>query len=257
MRDIFNNFVNGSSTEKLAIISNFSTILGVSVATFVAGPFLRKFADMPFVISDFIIAILFYFICLWGAMSFIYVAFTDIIRLIRKNKPTLIIYRIIGLFLVSWLALIIFPYAKYYTGNLFNNNYLLSTPAKNAVQDIAYKITKNGDISILKGQVTFSKGINGSNYTLIVYSRSESGFYKIYRLTNYDYSFNLSDSGQFTIPLDTQYQKINEPVIIAYRKSDWSLFEQLSSNNGFPTNMSQLPSSETEKLEAFVYIPKI
>ncbi|WP_221620880.1 hypothetical protein, partial [Aeromonas caviae] len=83
MKEIFNDFVNGNATTKLSIISNISTILGVSVATFVAGPFLSKFAEMEFIVSDFIIAITFYFIYLWLAASTIYFSTKELVNSAR------------------------------------------------------------------------------------------------------------------------------------------------------------------------------
>lgn len=72
MKAIIKEFIEGDSIKKLAIISNVSTILGVSIATFVAGPFLSKFSGIDFILADFIIAILFYFMFAWVTLWVIY-----------------------------------------------------------------------------------------------------------------------------------------------------------------------------------------
>ncbi|EOX3404343.1 hypothetical protein EA004_18010 [Vibrio anguillarum] len=257
MKEIIKDFVKGSPTEKLAIASNLSTILGVSIATFVAGPFLSEFANMEFVISDFIIAILFYFICLWIAADFAYSSIRQLIKYTGEKKTTSAIGTVVLALFCSWLALVIFPYAKYYTGNLFNNSYLLPAPAQDAIFNIYdFRVIEVDDIFTYKGNVNFEKGIDGSDYELVVYSKSSSGFYEIKNLANRDISFKLSTSGDFTIPINVKYDKINEPILVIYRNSDWSLFEFLRSNDGFPQKMTQLPSSQTEKIKAFVYEPK-
>ncbi|OCH57231.1 hypothetical protein A6D98_19675 [Aliivibrio fischeri] len=252
MKEIITDFVKGSSTEKLAIVSNFSTILGVSVATFVAGPFLSKFADMEFIVSDFIIAILFYFICFWMAADFVYSIIVSIGKDVKEKKTTNAIGNILLMLFLSWLAIVIFPYAKYYSGNIFNNSYLLPPSAQKSIVDITdFQNIEKDNLLTLKGEVQFKQGINGTDYELVLYSKSQSGFYRIKELSNNDNSFKLSASGKFTIPYNIGVNNVVDPILVVYRNSDWSVF-----SDGFPQGMSQLPSFETDKVQAFIYIPK-
>jgi hypothetical protein len=115
MKDIFHDFKNGSSREKLSILSDFSTILGVSVATFVAGPFLSKFANIEFVLSDFIISVLFYFICLYIAGGTFYEYAQSSYENHKNKKYGEITGNSILFLLFVWLCTVGFPYAKYYT----------------------------------------------------------------------------------------------------------------------------------------------
>ncbi|WP_411684661.1 hypothetical protein [Aeromonas caviae] len=157
MKEIFNDFVNGNATTKLSIISNISTILGVSVATFVAGPFLSKFAEMEFIVSDFIIAITFYFIYLWLAASTIYFSTKELVNSARNRNTSDIITKTIQLLLIAWAAIVIFPHAKYYTGNIFNASYLLPPPAKKAISGLSkIKVDENNSNITVQGKVRTS-----------------------------------------------------------------------------------------------------
>ncbi|TOM21910.1 hypothetical protein CGH81_24290 [Vibrio parahaemolyticus] len=112
MIQIFKDFVDGSSTQKLSIISNFSTVLGVSVATFVAGPFLSKFADIEFVASDFIMAILFYFALIWGYGYFVYELLMRAVSNVKSKNHIKLIKSGFFLLFFCWLGVVAFPYAK-------------------------------------------------------------------------------------------------------------------------------------------------
>jgi hypothetical protein len=259
MKAIFHDFIKGSSTEKLSIISNFSTILGVSVATFVAGPFLSKFAGKQFIVSDFITAILFYFLCLWLVTQTTYSAFSDIAKDISAKKISDAIGTGVFFSLLVWVGTVFFPYAKNYTGDIFNNSYLLSTPANKAVVSINdFSAYKTENLLTLKGNIIFISEAVASDYEAVLYSKlDDSGVYRVNTFTNGESSFEFGKSGKFTIPINIKYDDINNIVLIIYRTSDWSLRNKLGSRSGFPENMTQLPNSETEELKAFTYIPKI
>ncbi|MFU7711551.1 hypothetical protein [Aeromonas veronii] len=257
MKDILNDFVRGNATTKLSIISNISTILGVSVATFVAGPFLSKFADMEFIVSDFIIAIIFYFIYLWMVASILYACIKEIISCVSDKKITGSITNILFTLFVTWISIITFPYAKYYVGDFFNTSYLLPPPAKTAIEKISKVNIINNDSSfIIQGEVHFNTGIDSTDYELVLYKKYDNGIYKPIVMSNRKVSFRLSKNGMFTMPFDTTYNKIHDPVLVAYRTSDWSLMNLLFSFQGYPEGMTQLPSMEIDSLEAYTFIPK-
>lgn len=98
--------MDGSSTQKLSIISNFSTVLGVSVATFVAGPFLSKFADIEFVASDFIMAILFYFALIWGYGYFVYELLMRAVSNVKSKNHIKLIKSGFFLLFFCWLGVV-------------------------------------------------------------------------------------------------------------------------------------------------------
>ncbi len=257
MKEIFNDFVNGNATTKLSIISNISTILGVSVATFVAGPFLSKFAEMEFIVSDFIIAITFYFIYLWLAASTIYFSTKELVNSARNRNTSDIITKTIQLLLIAWAAIVIFPHAKYYTGNIFNTSYLLPPPAKKAISGLSkIKVYENNSNITVQGEIIFNEGMNGSDYELVLYKKNDAGVYTPVEMSNREDSFRLSQNGQFTMPFDTRYNKINDPALVIYRTADWSLTTYMTSQQGYPEGMTQLPSSEMDALNAYVFFLK-
>lgn len=257
MKDILNDFVRGNATTKLSIISNLSTILGVSVATFVAGPFLSKFADMEFIVSDFIIAIIFYFIYLWMVASIFYACIKEVISCASDKKTTESIANVLFTLFVIWISIIAFPYAKYYIGNIFNTSYLLPTSAKNAISKISkVNVINNESSFIIQGEVHFNTGVDSTDYELVLYKKYDNGIYKPIEMSNRKVSFRLSKNRMFTMPFDTTYNKISDPVLVIYRTSDWSLINLISSQQGYPEGMTQLPSMEIDSLEAYTFIPK-
>jgi len=257
MKEIFNDFVKGNTTEKLSIISNISTILGVSVATFVAGPFLSKFAGKQFIVSDFIIAILFYFLLCWLVADTTYSALRDIFKSLNEKKISKAISDSVLFLFCVWAAAVMFPLARYTIGNFFDNNYLLPSQANAAVLSINdFSAERKGDLLTIKGNVVFTSEAIASDYEAVLYSKSEhSGMYRANSFTNGEFSFEIGKNGKFTMPINIKYNDVNDIVLVIYRTSDWSLLNKLGSRLGFPENMTQLPSFETEELKAFTYIP--
>lgn len=251
MKKNLHDFIDGDSTKKLAIISDFSTILGVSIATFVAGPFLSKFNNQEFIISDFILAIAFYFVYLYIVLSIFYSYVKSFFQELKEKKYTNLILSVPMILFITWLIIILFPFAKSFIGNTFNVSYLLPPTAKNA-------IIKIKDIQIydnqIKGQFIFKNTINALDYVALLYAKNnKNNKFEIIKhgSSSDDYKTIIRQNGEFVIPIKL-YEDYTQYYLAVYRSSDWELITALTARYGFPNNLSYFPNSDTDKLEAFV-----
>lgn len=255
MKELLSDFVTGGSSEKLAIISNISTILGVSVVTFVAGPFLSEFVGKEFIVSDFIISIIFYFLCIWFVLALFYSGSKEVYIYIKSKKPGKATSHFLLQLLIFWVCIVLFPYFKYLTGNLFNVSYMLSPPASSAIAKISnVSITKEGETSTIIGKVEFLKNIVSSDYVVLVYSKNDSGIYNSILLTNSEYVFRINHNGNFSLPISNRYNSLSNIYLSFFRSSDWSLLNMFNANNGgYPSAMISMPNSDLDKLKAVIY----
>ncbi len=255
MKEIITDLIEGDSRKRLSIISDVSTILGVSVATFVAGPFLSEFANIEFILSDFIISILFYFICIYLVAS---VGFSFIKEAITKSKEKryhdLASSTILALF-ISWVAIVCFPYAKYYFGNAFNVSYLLSLPAEKAIISVNnVSVAKEDELLKISVKLNFNVHSKPSDYVAILYAQNKNGIYEIVQYTkgfNSEYEVTISNLGEITIPVKLSDIAIGNPYLLIYRNSDWSLLSGIGTHKGYPDDLTQIPMRETEDLGAY------
>ncbi|WP_421866590.1 hypothetical protein [Marinobacter adhaerens] len=258
MKELFEDFRDGSVTQKLNILANLSTILGVSVATFVAGPFLSRFAEIDFIVTDFIIAIIFYFVYLLLSLSLLYSMFTGIHKMyVEKNYGEVLSNSVLALFLI-WFVVFAFPYAKYYTGNLFQNSYLLPLPAQDAVKELNdFSIYVGEDFVTIKGSLVFDDGVDPENYVVVAYHKASSGIYHAVMLADREHAFELGRNGKFTMPTNAGYRDFSDVFLIVYRNSDWSIFDAIGiSGPGFPNGLTQIPNKDVDELGAFIYRPQ-
>jgi len=257
MKQIFKEFVAGDSVRKLAIIADLSTILGVSIATFVAGPFLSRFAGIKFVLSDFILSVAFYFICIYLAGELLF----NYIRSVVKNLNTRNYRELIGstifALLVLWMIVVTFPYIQYFVGNAFNVSYLLPQAAGTAVKDIDYSVSDVGDDTVqLSGKMDFSKEAKPTDYIGVLYIQDEDHLYSVYRYgKGYDgeYQIEINKSGAFTIPINHKKLMTSQVSLVIYRRSDWSLVDAADQSFGYPNRLTQIPSESIQDLEARVF----
>lgn len=262
MKRIFFDFVEGDSTKKLSIISDFSTILGVSVATFVAGPFLSEFTEKKFIVSDFIISIAFYFIFISFVAEMLYSYATSLYKYIKENKFDKATGSTLLALFVAWVLVTSFPYAKYYFGNAFNVSYLLPVEAEKAIKVTPLiEIEKHNEVLSIAGKITVVKGANPSDYVVIGYSRNSDGLYEIIEfggLFENDYLSTVSNSGKFVIPLKLKGKEhLDHIYLVVYRKSDWSFLSLTQRQFGYPSVLTQLPNEEIEKIGGFTWKVKI
>ncbi|CAA0092760.1 Uncharacterised protein [BD1-7 clade bacterium] len=254
MKEIVSDFISGSATEKLAIISNISTILGVSVVTFVAGPFLSEFAGKEFIVSDFIISVIFYFLCLWGLLALIYNALKEMYKFGKEKKYAKATSEGLVLLFVIWIGIVSFPYVKHFVGDTFNVSYLLAQHASKAIKKVeGVNQEKTGEILTISGRVSLGEGVKGSDYELLLYSKSKSGIYNPVILTNFEYVFELSGSGKFVLPVDMERKYLSDAHLIIFRSSDWSLIRRSTNRSGYPESVTSMPNKSIEDLGAFIY----
>ena len=254
MKKLFNEFVSGDSVKKLAIIADFTTILGISVATLVAGPFLSKFTNIEFIVTDFLLSIIFYFLCFLFVLDFLYTFIQTTHKNIKeKNNKEVMGGSVLALF-VLWIAIVSFPYVKYFVGNTFNVSYLLSQTAMAAVTDVIdIKSIQKGDITRVSGVVKLNKNTNAKDYVALMYRQNGNGLYEIVKFIGTgDYASEISKNGSFSIPLKKPYDSTNDSYIIIYRKSDWSLTQGIGVDPGYPNKLTHLPHNETDNVGAFV-----
>ncbi|EPM4288784.1 hypothetical protein B7489_18505 [Vibrio alginolyticus] len=255
MKQIISDFVNGSSTEKLSIISNLSTILGVSVATFVAGPFLSQFANKEFVVSDFIIAIVFYFLFIWLSLFVVYSTVKEMYTFFKDGAYGKFLGDGVLLLLVFWVFVVSFPYIKYAVGNAFNVSYLLAPPAFQTVKGISnVEVRDKDNVMIVSGVIEAEKGTVFSDYEVLLYAKDDQATYKITRLTNREYTSEVSSKGNFVLPVSASQNELEDIYLVVVRTSDWSFIESIGiGSSGYPTGMTYIPDSSLEKLKAYIY----
>lgn len=256
MLEIIKSFVNGTSTEKLAIISNISTILGVSVATIVAGPFLQQFADQEFIVSDFIIAIIFYFLYISITMSIIYNLSLKAYKSYQEKKFNFLFSNITLSLITAWIAIAFFTTTKYHFGNIFDSEYLLSKPASHAISRVSVlEISNDGKKAYIKGKIEFKTNITSSDFEILLYTKSGSGLYQSVKTNGDDYISKSNMDGSFTLIASPLYgETLQDMYIVIYRKSDWSFIETFGyGKTGYPNNTTQVPDSSIEHLKAFTY----
>ena len=162
-----------------------------------------------FDLADFIITILFTFVYIMiGAIAINNAVKLTINYFKSKNFPNLFL-TIIFYGFVFWLIVIIFPYAKYVTGYLFNVSYMLPEPAKYSV--ISIKINPSAlryqepDMYAISGVIYLRPDAKFSDYEIILYKKLEG-------LSNYEINYYSGDphtyyrvpiksNGEFLIPM--------------------------------------------------------
>lgn len=256
MRKIITDFIEGDTTKKLSIASDFATILGVSVATFVAGPFLSKFAEVAFIPSDFILAIAFYFLCVILAFGGTY----DLIQYLYTNtkdkKYLNVATKLFFSLLMLWAVIVVFPYVKHFVGNTFNVSYLLPEPAIRAVKFVSeIQIEDLKSSKRVSGSIEFSVGANPSDYVAISYYEDVNGLFFVGRFGptyNADYEGEINSKGDFKFPVVIPEDAKEIFYILIYRKSDWSLLKMFGGGPAYPHEVTQLPDTEIDKLGAYI-----
>lgn len=256
MKRIFDEFMSGGPQTKLSIISDISTILGVSVATFVAGPFMSEFTGIDFDITDFLLSITFYFMCLYAAFSIMYANVKSSIKYVQEKQANYAVFNTLFLFFLVACSFVVFPHIKYYSGNLFNVSYLLPKPAAQAIIS-ADEVTTTLEQEKLRvsARLTFNDNFNVKDYVALLYYKNHRGLFEIKKYGgaySNDYEITINNNGSLTAPFsfsENNYPK--DMYLVVYRESDWSLVDSLGTKPGYPSDLLQIPSSEIDEVEAF------
>ncbi|EGQ8540908.1 hypothetical protein OMR72_003397 [Vibrio parahaemolyticus] len=231
----------------ISIISDFATILGVSVGTLVAGPLLGELTGKGFDLSDFLWAVFFYFL-------FISLFALALTRLIKqsihsiKNKlyPSGIL-SLAGTLLFVALAINLFPNMTNLFGNVSGSRYLL--PPKPSLVNAklnTVKFENEGEMLFLKGNISFDETADPNDYTVALYlMNKETGEYE-YSYFGQDKTYALLNSdGDFTMPKVPPRSKENAYIAV-YLLAD----KKGGIGREFPNKLTQIPAKSMDQLGA-------
>ncbi|MBE0359146.1 hypothetical protein [Pseudoalteromonas aliena] len=251
MKNVIKEFEEASPLSKLATFADIATILGVSVATFVAGPFLSEVTGVGFSGPEFIVAILVYSIFVMILVG-IFLVLWNGIKLYRLNSETStgdgIVYTFTFLILIAIYASVMSP-LKGFIGDITNNRYLLPLSAARAVNNIEnITIEKIGEKYAIKGTVSFNKDINPLNYISAFYMLDQKeGLYILHSVKNSE-SFEINSNGGFVIPGIDSQEQLKEGRLVIFREKD-SQFGVYD----FPNNLSIVPNNELSQIEVYSF----
>ncbi|WP_390243010.1 hypothetical protein [Vibrio sp. R78045] len=247
---VFKDFISSPPLQKLSTISDIATILGISIATLVAGPFLSDVAGLGFDLPEFLWAVFFYalFVSVFLSVS-IYLSGHIKNFWVKKRLFYMSVLSFLLLFFVS-LMFSTGGSMKDFFGGVIDNRYMLPASPQKAIQKIEFSQVKSEkNKTTIKGKVTLTDGADFSKYLIVSYAADKStGEYSYMRHGSYKYSADLNASGNFTfLNLDTE--GVQQIYLVAYRKADYA--------GRFPSKVTQVPSNEMDLVEAKVSLVKI
>lgn len=250
MKKVINEFATASPLSKLATFADIATILGVSVATFVAGPFLSEVTGLGFSAPEFIVAILIYTVLLVILILILAIPW-NIIKNYRE-KPNLEDVAL-GAFFFLILVALYFSFlspVKLFFGDITNNRYILPISAEKAIEKInKIELVKLGDKYILKGKLTFTKEAIPIEYVAAIYKiEISSGLYVLHSSKNKE-KFEINASGTFNIPSIKLEDELRNGVLIIFRELD----SNRTGNHDFPNQLSVVPNTQLDTMGAYSY----
>jgi len=247
-----------SPLQIFSVIADLMTVLGISVATIVAGPFLSGIRGIRFDPLDFILLVLFYFIFICLYAYSLYRFTKTLITNIADKMYIDCLLNIIAILIFAAVAFYFTPIAYSSFGSASNNSYIIPKSASDAVQHIThivpYNSYKNGDVS-LKCRLVFSEDCKKSDYVAVVYTRMDGIREYSIHTPVVDYEFDIDADGFFTIPavssknLDDQ----NELFVAIFRKVDWRLRRTFLFQKGYPDHLLTFPTEDVKELRPYVF----
>ena len=250
LKKVINEFATASPLSKLATFADIATILGVSVATFVAGPFLSEITGLGFSAPEFIVAILIYSILLVTLIGILTIPW-EIIKGYREKSDSgdAALWVFVFLLLVALYFNFLTP-VKSFFGDLTNNRYLLPVSAEKAIEKInEVKLVKLGDRYTLKGKLTFTKEVEPIEYVAAIYKIDRtSGLYVLHSSKN-DEKFEINSSGIFNVPSIESEDALKNGVLVIFRELD----SNRTSSYDFPNQLSVVPNTELDVMGAYSY----
>lgn len=246
MMQIFKDFFNSSPLQKLSTVSDIATILGISVATLVAGPFLSDVAGLGFNLVEFLWAIFFYslFATIVLAVS-TYLLSSIKTRFTSKKYLSFSVLSFLLLFFIS-IAFSTATGMKEFFGGVTSNRYMLPFEPKQSVIKVeVQEINTIENLTTITGKVSFKNNVDFNKYLIVAYSSNlKDGEFEYMKHGSYKYSAKFNASGEFTfLKLDTERKK--DIYLVIYRKADYQ--------RNFPSNLTQIPSNEMDLVGAKVY----
>jgi len=242
---------SASPIQWLSIISDFATILGVSVATLVAGPFLGNITGMGFSTLDFLWAIFFYFIyiLLFVTASIYLIKF--VIRMF-KERGYFLGFLSISLLVLTWALL--FSSAtplKTFFGTWTGSRYMLvAKPEIAVVKFEKVSVEKRDKYMFINGSVIFNEGYDATDYVVVIYSiNDKTGEYEYQYIGLNKTSSKINSKGKFTLPkIEIDENSLGQSYLAIFRLSD----EGQYMGRVFPNKLTQVPSMSTDALGVVV-----
>lgn len=234
----------------ISIISDFATIIGVSIGTLVAGPLLGQLTGMGFNLSDFLWAVFFYFLFI----SVFAIAFTGLAKhafecFKRKNYKVGIL-SISGNLLLVALVITSFPNISSAFGSVSGSRYLL--PPKPTLVNATFEsvtLEKHGSMHFIKGNVAFDELAEPKDYTVALYTMNKD-------TGEYDYNYFglnkvnalLNSNGDFTMP-KVKLEAGEAAYLAVYLIADKSS----GMGSEFPNKLTQIPSRSMDEFGVITY----
>ncbi|QIR92984.1 hypothetical protein FR729_07640 [Vibrio alginolyticus] len=241
---------SASLLKWLSIVSDLATILGVSVATLVAGPFLGNLSGLGFDTAEFLWAVFFYFVyilALVGSSLFF-------VRLTVNYFKNSIFSGAISLsaLVLSWaIWFSLSDSLESYFGTLTGSRYMLVAKPQLAIDKFEnIEIMEEGSSTFIKGKVALNSGYVPSDYVVSLYSmNTDTGEYEYRYVGLNKTSSNINADGWFSLPkVKVDSQGLKKSYLAIYRLSD----EGKYMGTVFPNKLTQVPSASMERLGAVV-----
>lgn len=248
MKKILNEFNQAGALEKLGVIANLATIFGVSVATFVAGPFLSEITGVGFDASEFVVALLFYFTFFLLFVGVLFIFWFSLKGLFYKNYGKATGYILLAL-LSSSIYLNLVPWLSEGLGDLTDNRYMMPEPANMVVVDFSNISIEAGENRFsVNGKVDFRSNALISDYGVALYGFNErSNAYTLHDF-KYDELFEINDDGVFKIPSQEGDFNFSDSYIVVFRRAD-----QEGAQDKLPNYLTLIPNIELSQIGAYIH----
>ena len=248
MKQIVNEFGEANFYKKLAIVADLATILGVSIATFVAGQFLSEVTGLGFSASEFAVAVFFYFIFFIIFVGILSVFWSAIQEIISKNYGNATGYFFLAFFFLAMYSSFV-PGIKNFAGDIFGNRYMLPKPAQLVVSSLLAEKMENSEGGyLIKGKVSFKKDVEISDYVIALYGAdSKTGVYVLHAFNN-SQMFEINGNGDFNIPSVAKDFRLDDSYVVVFRELD----SKRGAGSDFPNYLTVIPNIELGEAGAFV-----
>lgn len=241
---------SASLLKWLSIVSDLATILGVSVATLVAGPFLGNVSGLGFDTAEFLWAVFFYFVYILALVC----SSLFFLRLTVKCLKNSMLLGVgsLSVLVLSWaIWFSLSDSLESYFGTLTGSRYMLAAKPQLAIDKFEnIDIKEEGSSTFIKGKVALKSGYVPSDYVVSLYSiNTDTGEYEYRHVGLNKTSSNINADGWFLLPnVKVDSQDLKKSYLVIYRLSD----EGKYIGTVFPNKLTQVPSASMERLGAVV-----
>jgi hypothetical protein len=256
MRELFKQFAAYNGLEKLNVVANCFTILGISVATVAVGPFVDKFSLYSLHVDDLLIAIVMALLCLWLLLSCFAVLFKWIGGSLQSGKYLAAVPKTAVLLLLAWLFTVTVPPSFVWVGRALGVSYLLPVPAALAVKNVSYDWNNGPESKMINGHVELDDDVLQDDYLVLLYTRTGiDGRLYIHKagpvwIQPRQEQFGISAQGSFFIS-DIGIDGISELQLAVFRKTDSSLWKRIDTGKSFPNGVASIEDVNITSLEPY------